>query len=349
MAVDSYHQEEDQKNFLKLQELIAGMPSFVSTFFLGIQNRMIRTRLAYAYDLNLFFQYLIEHHPAFRGKSIQSIQAEDMQAITTEDLDLFLNYVTYYRRELENTTLDRKNDEKGKARKLAALRALFKFLYKRKAISADPAGLVDAPKIHDKAIIRLEPNEVAQLLDVAESGEGLTERQKRFHERTKDRDLALLTLLAGTGMRVSECVGIDVGHLDFDQNAVLVTRKGGNQARLYFGDEVREALLQYLGTRPDAPPEEPLFLSNRGSRLTVRSVENLVKKYAAPVVGGVKNISPHKLRSTYATNLYRATGDIYLVADTLGHADVNTTRKHYADIEEDRRRRAAGYIHLRKD
>ena len=349
MPADAYHQEEDQKNFLKLQELIEGLPPFVSTFFLGIQNRMVRTRLAYAYDLTLFFEYLADHHPDFAGKPLSQIRPEDMQAVTTEDIDLFLNHVTYYRRELKTGTRSRKNDEKGKARKLAALRALFKFLYKRKAIAADPAGLVEGPKIHDKAIIRLEPNEVARLLDVAESGEGLTKQQKAYHKKTRDRDLALLSLLAGTGMRVSECVGIDVGHLDFEQNAVLVTRKGGNQASLYFGDEVREALLQYLNTRPGVRPEEPLFLSGRGTRITVRAVENLVKKYAGPVVGGAKNISPHKLRSTYGTNLYRATGDIYLVADVLGHKDVNTTRKHYAAIEEDRRRRAAQYINLRKD
>ena len=82
--------------------------------------------------------------------------------------------------------------------------------------------------------------------------------------------------------------------------------------------------------------------------MAVRSVENLVKKYARTVTP-LKPITPHKLRSTYGTSLYRETGDIYLVADVLGHKDVNTTKKHYAAIEEDRRRSAAKYVHLRED
>ena len=83
-------------------------------------------------------------------------------------------------------------------------------------------------------------------------------------------------------------------------------------------------------------------------RISVRAVENLVKKYAS-LITNIKNITPHKLRSTYGTALYRETGDIYLVADVLGHTDVNTTRKHYAAIEEDRRRKAANKISLREN
>lgn len=82
--------------------------------------------------------------------------------------------------------------------------------------------------------------------------------------------------------------------------------------------------------------ENALFLSSQRRRITVRSIELLVKKYASTVTG--KHITPHKLRSTYGTNLYKETGDIYLVADVLGHSDVNTTRKHYAELEEDRKR-----------
>ena len=111
----------------------------------------------------------------------------------------------------------------------AAVRMLFKYLYKKKIISADPASLVDTPKIHEKAIVRLDVNEMANFLDAVESGEKLTDRQKVFHEKTKKRDLAMMTLLLGTGMRVSECVGINIKDLDFQNNAVKVTRKGGNE------------------------------------------------------------------------------------------------------------------------
>ena len=99
---------------------------------------------------------------------------------------------------------------------------------------------------------------------------------------------------------------------------------------------------------PVSGDENALFLSMQKRRIGVRAVENLVKKYAK-LVTNLKNITPHKLRSTYGTSLYRETGDIYLVADVLGHKDVNTTKKHYAAIEEDERRSAAKYVHLRED
>ena len=200
--------------------------------------------------------------------------------------------------------------------------------------------------------MRLDVDEVAELLDEIESGENLTKRQQKFHEKLKIRDLALVTLLLGTGMRVSECVGINIDDIDFKQNGVKITRKGGNQVILYFGDEVREALLNYIDERnkdlAKTKDETALFLSNRGTRITVRAVQNLVKKYSQ-IITKVKTITPHKLRSTYGTNLYQETGDIYLVADVLGHADVNTTKKHYAAIEESRRRSAAKKIKLRQD
>ncbi len=94
--------------------------------------------------------------------------------------------------------------------------------------------------------------------------------------------------------------------------------------------------------------EDALFLSMQNRRLTVRSVENLVKKYASRVTT-VKKITPHKLRSTYGTTLYQETGDIYLVADVLGHKDVNTTRKHYAAMKDENKRKAAKTVRLRED
>ena len=131
----------------------------------------------------------------------------------------------------------------------------------------------------------------------------------------------------------------------------MVTRKGGNQETLAFGPEVRDALLAYLEERktviPLAGNETAFFLSIQRKRITPRAVENLVKKYAK-LTTPLKKITPHKLRSTYGTNLYKETGDIYLVADVLGHKDVNTTRKHYADIDQERKRSARNKVTLRE-
>ena len=115
-------------------------------------------------------------------------------------------------------------------------------------------------------------------------------------------------------------------------------------------NEVKEALINWFKVRQDIKTlqedEKAVFLSLQRKRITPRAVENLVKKYSQAVTP-LKKISPHKLRSTYGTNLYRETQDIYIVADVLGHKDVNTTKKHYAAISEDIRRNASTKVKLR--
>ena len=190
------------------------------------------------------------------------------------------------------------------------------------------------------------------MLDQVEDGTKLTKKELEYHKKTKLRDVALLTLLLGTGIRVSECVGLDISDINFEVNGIKIRRKGGYEAIIYFGDEVETALLDYLEERNHIIPaeghEKALFLSLQNRRMAVRSVENLVKKYSSRVTT-LKKITPHKLRSTYGTALYQESGDIYLVADVLGHKDVNTTRKHYAAQADERRRKAARMVHLREE
>ena len=126
---------------------------------------------------------------------------------------------------------------------------------------------------------------------------------------------------------------LDIEHVDFQNDAIRIIRKGDKEAIIYFGDEVEEALKNYMEERKKIIPleghEHALFLSTRRQRLSVRSMETLVSSYAKLAVP-LKRITPHKLRSSYGTTLYQETGDIRLVADVLGHSDVNTTKKHYA-------------------
>ena len=158
--------------------------------------------------------------------------------------------------------------------------------------------------------------------------------------------------MLGTGIRVSECVGLNIQDLDLNSDGIRIHRKGGKEVTVYFSDEVERILSSYLKARKKmaalSGSEDALFLSLQKKRIGVRAVENMVKKYASAVTP-LKHITPHKLRSTYGTNLYRETGDIYLVADVLGHEDVNTTKKHYAALEEERRRSARNRVHLRED
>ena len=349
MNEKAYYEDVNIKNELKLREMLKKMPAFCKQFFIGIEPRTSsRTRLAYAYDLDTFFDYLKQNNPLLKTVNITNIPLSILNHITPQDIEEYLFYLKYY----EKDGVAHANDERGIKRKLASLRTFYRYLFKNEMIENDPAIKVDMPKIHDKNIVRLDADEVALLLDVVESGENLTARQQIYHEKTKKRDLAILTLLLGTGIRVSECVGLDLDDVDFKNNGIKIHRKGGAEVIVYFGDEVRQALLGYIEERNQIEALDgstnALFLSLKKSRINVRSVENLVKKYAK-LVTSLKNITPHKLRSTYGTALYRETGDIYLVADVLGHKDVNTTKKHYAAIEDDRRRSAAKFVHLRED
>lgn len=345
----AYYEKVNVQNELKLREQLTILPPYCKQFFIGIEAETAsRTRLAYAYDLHCFFDYLHENNPVCKKMTIREIPLSILDELKPMDIEEYLYYLKVY----EKDGVAHTNDERGLKRKLASLRSFYNYFFKNELINNNPAVKVSMPKIHDKNIIRLDVDEVAMLLDEVESGESLSKRQQMYHERTKTRDLALLTLMLGTGIRVSECVGLDIEDVDLKNNGIKIHRKGGAEVIVYFGEEVAEAVCNYLVERKAITPavghENALFLSMQNRRITVRAVENLVKKYSK-LVTNLKNITPHKLRSTYGTSLYRETGDIYLVADVLGHKDVNTTRKHYAAIEDDRRRKAAKYVHLREE
>ncbi len=345
----NYHDQININNDLKLREMLKELPRFCMTFFRGIEyTTSSRTRIAYAYDLGVFFNYIKDTNPAYADIEINHFSVDILNKITVDDIEEYLDYLKVYSKNSSEHT----NREKGIKRKLSSLKSFYNYFFCNQIIEDNPAAKVRMPKLHESEIIRLDSDEVVRLLDEVESGDNLTKSQKKYHDKTKLRDTALLTLLLGTGMRVSECVGIDINDVDFKNSGIKVRRKGGYEAIVYFGDEVEIALLNYLEYRntikPVAGHENALFLSLQNKRISVRSVENLVKKYSG-LITTLKHITPHKLRSTYGTNLYKETGDIYLVADVLGHKDVNTTRKHYAAIEDRRRYNARNEVSLRRN
>lgn len=350
MANKTYHEQFKIDTDRKLREKLKELPAFASQFFRGIEpTTSARTRMAYAYDLNIFFNYLKDETNVGGKADIRDWPVSVLDKVTPLMIQDYLDYLKVY----SNTdSKERSNSERGLMRKLSSVRSMYKFFFQMEAIKNNPAVIVKMPKIHDKNIVRLETDEVVDLLDEVESGKDLTKQQQNFHEKTRIRDLAILTLLLGTGIRVSECVGLDIDDIDFKNHGIRIVRKGGNQVVVYFGDEVEEALTDYLAERNTIVSlpghENALFLSLQKKRISVRAVENLVKKYSSLVVS-LKKITPHKLRSTYGTSLYRETGDIYLVADVLGHSDVNTTKKHYAAIEDSRRRMARNKVSLREN
>lgn len=354
---ETFIKEENMRLTLKLRELVNQMPVFCETFFRGVEpTTSIKTRIAYAFDLRSFYHYLTEEvfNPGEK-KTMKDITIEEVENLSPVQIEKYLEYLSFYslpHYKNKDEFVTYTNSNTGKARKLSTLRTFYKYFYKKEMIKKNPALLVDIPKIREKPIVRLEVDEVAKLLDLIENAHELTKDQKKYHQINKKRDMAMITLLLGTGIRVSEFVGLDVNHFDFNNNSFVITRKGGNQVVLYFSDEVARVLLNYLEIRNSITPypghESAMFLSLQRKRIGVSAVQKLIKKYTE-VIAPLKNISPHKLRSTFGTNLYRESGDIYLVADVLGHKDVNTTKKHYAEISDEQRRKAAKMIKLRDD
>lgn len=348
--IKTYQEQTYIDNTLRLRDILNTMPPFAKDYFRAIEpTTSAKTRISYAYDIRVFFYFLIDQNPVYKHYTMDMFTLQDLERIEPVDIEEYQEYLKVYQNKDRQIT----NKERGLSRKMSALRSFYGYYFKRQMIQKNPTLLVDMQKLHEKAIIRLDTDEVAMLLDHVEAcGSKLTGQRKVYYEKNKTRDLAILTLLLGTGIRVSECVGLDITDVDFKNNGIKVTRKGGNEMIVYFGEEVKTALLAYLeGERASATPlpdhENALFLSTQRKRMGVQAVENMVKKYAREVTPN-KKITPHKLRSTYGTNLYKETGDIYLVADVLGHKDVNTTKKHYAAIDENRRRQAASAVRLRE-
>ena len=346
----TYHEQTDIQNILKLRAVLKTLPDFCKDYFRAMDPlTTTKTRISYAYDIRLFFQFILDENPLYKDCPMKDLTIDVLDQMKAVDIEEYQEYLKVY----QNGDKTETNGERGLKRKISALRSFYAYYYKHEFIKTNPTVLVDIPKTHEKNIIRLDADEVAMLLDHIENcGEMLTGQKRVYYEKTKERDLAIVTLLLGTGIRVSECVGLDIEDVDFKNDGIKVTRKGGNEMVVYFGSEVEKALKAYMNVRENVIPvaghEHALFYSTQRKRIGVQAVENLVKKYARAITT-TKKITPHKLRSTYGTTLYQETGDIYLVADGLGHRDVNTTKKHYAAMDDARRRKAATAVHLRED
>ena len=351
---EKYYEQLADANTDRLRVLLKELPGFCMEYFRSLKNDTEpRTRLEYAKDLKTFFTFLHDSgSKEFTDTDIHDYTVEMLGRVTKEDLEEYMEYITKY----EYNGKVRKNAERGsgKKRKLAALHGLFGYYFREEKIDRDVSILVtpvSLKKKDNKAIIRLDAAETANFLDEVDSADGLTKRQQAFNNRTRVRDSAICTVFLGTGLRVSELVGLDLTDINFDDGCLMIHRKGGYDSAVYFGEEVEEALTAYLEEREKITPapgnENALFLSLQRKRISTRAVEKMVSKYAANVTG--KHITPHKLRATYGSSLYQATGDIYLVADTLGHTSVETTKTYYAQMPEENRRRTANAVKLRKD
>lgn len=336
----SYSEENDLINEQKINEILANdLPNFAKKYFDSlIDTKSSSTRLAYAYDIRGFINWLKES-AGFRDVNIMIEPASIMDRLTIEDIQEYMSTIRSY----TNDGKLRHTSPSTRARKLVSLRSFFRYYYKIREIQTDYSVFIDVPEIKRTPIVTMDLDEVSRYIAAIENTEGMTNSEKLRHEKTVLRDIAIAYVLFGTGIRVSELVGLDTNDVDFYQAKMIVKRKGGDLDEVYFGSEVEEALSSYMKDgRPLLEPQTPaLFVSMQHKRLSVRSVELMVKKYSDKAGIVNKKITPHKFRKTYGTTLYEETEDINLVADALHHSSVDTTRRHYVRSSEDHKRKAA--------
>jgi integrase/recombinase XerC len=353
--MSDYSKQADAENERKITALLQELPQFAKLYFDDARrSKLPRTRLGYARDLAHFFGWL-QSTAGFRGMDLRTAPPTILERLTFEDFEEYKSTMEYSSRTdargrpllAENTTL---------ARRLSALRSFMAFYYKIGAIKTNPAMYVSMPKIASREIIALDAEDVDLIMQTAHSTAGLTKNQIVRRKLTEKRDIAILMTLLGTGIRVSELVGLDTKSVDFRNGMITVTLKGGNDGHSYFGAEVESALRDYVENgRPRLKPavdDDALFLSVRHQRMTVRAVELLVKDYTERAgIANADRITPHKLRATYGTQLYERSGDIKLVASTLHHKSIETTSKHYVKDSEETHDKVVRYTDelFRKD
>lgn len=334
-----YHDEHRLDVIEKYKQELVNMPAFVKRFFTFYEvtkNASANTILAYYYDLETFFYYLTQECPVIN--TYNDITLEFLDSLVMQDIQEYLSFLTRYEKNGKIYT----NTEVGRARKLASLRSFYRYYQTvEKSIKNNPASAMPVPKQVTKDVIALTQTEIKELLSEVYDKTGFSEHQKAYMDKTHYRDVALITLLLGTGIRVSECVGIDLEDIDYNEFGISIHRKGNKDTTVYFGEIVADALTDYITLeRKTKDIDEPaLFVSSRGTRITVRSVERIVKKFSEKAVK-TKKISTHKLRSSFASQLYRETRDLMQVRDALGHADLSIVQRYVNNGEE--RKKAAG-------
>ncbi len=351
MGKDSeFYKDKKKQLTLKLRDLVGQLPRCAVDYIYSKElTTQTSTLISYSYDLLTFFRFLKERNPVLKNIDIKDFPLDILAQLDAPD-------IVEYQRFLE-LNVDGESHENGKkaiARKMSPLRGFYQYHFEHKNIPNNPMILVPLPRLKkDKNIVRMNNYEVRDILAAIENGNPqMSDRQRKYCERTQKRDLALLVLMLNTGIRVSECNGLDLTDVDLVVNSLTIVRKGGGQDIIYFGTDVHDALLDYMDTErelvsPRSGHEKALFLSLQGKRMSVDAIENLVRKYARIAVP-TKKITPHKLRSTYGTALYRETGDIRLVADVLGHENINTTIDYYAAIEDEHKRQAANAVDFKR-
>ncbi len=336
------------RKFSYLSDYTCSLPDFATEYIIDYYTgESINTQIGYAIDIKVFFNYLISE--VLDGVSdTKSITVSDIDSLRVTDLIRFKTYLKEYEQETHTVTgktIKRvyRNSAYGINRKMSAVRGMFIYLYKTEQIKENITDKVDFAKLHQKIKKRLTSQETCDLLDVIYNGEKYYEgRLLTEYKKRKARDTAIFTTYLGTGIRVSELINLNIEDLDFDTNSFIVTRKGGDEQEIFMPLQVKETISEYLNQEKklrETVEKGPLFLSRNGTRFTTTGIEKLLKNYCKTVsITNPDKTRPHALRRTFACQLLEDGVDIKMVAELLGHKNIEVTHKYYAQYNSGARK-----------
>lgn len=330
----------------KTGHLLKGLPDFCRKYHDDRALRLsAKTQYDYASKMKVFLEYLHGSNPQLAVKEVKEITMEDLSMLTEDDFSEFVAWMLRQPAFRNSGTRQEKNRPATADNYLACLSSYLSFFCRNGMLARNPLLGIDRRKKTKRPIIYLRDDERNDYLNTVYTGAGLTSRQKSAWDRSKLRETCMVQILVDTGIRVSELVGLDIGDVDLKHFKLSVQRKGDKTDNVYFSDTTADLLTEYMELRRSMPTgsrnEQALFLVGtgkyRGTRLGVRSVEKMVKKYAqAAGIPEYQKITPHKLRSTYAMAMLHATGNEMIVKEQLGHENVATTALYSTGTEKDK-------------
>lgn len=320
------------------------MPSFFKDYFIYLKNAIaLSSRLAYLQDLAYFLQYLIKEDERFMiFNNIKEIDIERFSLLKSRDINYYIGeYCTQYIKEVNQQDYIFQNHNKALARKKSSLSSMFKYLYRSEVFKENiVSGLnpIKLPKPQPDAIKKLDQEEVLMMLEVINTGKGLTNRELIYWEKTKLRDKALIVFFITYGLRLSEIQQLNLSSFNYVRNEFKIYRKRGKESIMPLNHTTRSALIDYIEKERakndvlDEKNKDALFLSIQNRRMDVKSIRELVKKYTSFAMGTTKKngYSPHKLRATAASSLIENGFSIYDVQNILDHDNVTTTQLYSA-------------------
>lgn len=342
--------EKENEIFLKCQAIEGELPSFMRSYFAYLRGNVLpMTRLSYLHEIKFFLNYLINETDLTKADDTRKIKADEFNEITAADINLFIDYCRRYVVDDGKTVTMYENGNKTLARKKSSISVLFKQLYRDGIIDKNITDAFDpirVPKPGEREIKALQDDEVMIMLDAVTTGTGLTEHEKKYWEKTKLRDKAILTIFVTYGLRLSELQQLNVSSFNFSRGEFKIYRKRGKESTMPVNRSIEMVVKDYIkNERSHITPategdEDALFLSMQGKRITERAIRELVKKYTSIAMGTSRSggYSPHKLRATAATSLIGRGNSIFDVQALLDHEQVTTTQlyaSHKMNVKRD--------------